>query len=84
MTFFQFVHRFIATNTVRITALVQAVIATLLVFDVVTWSTTQIGVVEGLIAAIIALFVSGTVTANVRITDKMWGGYTGVGDDGEG
>jgi hypothetical protein len=68
----------IAKNTVRITALASAIIALGLKFEWWTWDTEEVALVMGLLAAFLAFFVSGTVTANIRIGDgSVWGGLTG-------
>lgn len=72
---------FIKRNTVRITAFVTAVIGLLLAFDAVQWSQAQVGAILTVLGAFLAFFISGTVTANERLTGKMWEGYTGVNEE---
>lgn len=69
---------FVQTKTVSITAAVQALIGLLIGFEVVTVTPTQIGLIETALAAFLGLFVTGTVTANIRLNGgKVWGGYDG-------
>ena len=71
----------VGRNTVRLVAVVQAVIALGIEFGWWDWSDRQIAAVQAVIAAVLAVGVSGTVTANVRLGDgRMWGGLRGKTD----
>lgn len=70
--------KFIATNQVRLTALVASVLAVLVGFDIVDWTEEQTGLILGAVGAFLVLFISPTVTSNYRLTGHVFGPMTGV------
>ncbi len=67
----------VMTKTVTIPAVVAAIINLAVLFGA-DLDADQIAGINAVIAAILALFSTGTVTANTRLGDgDVWGGYGG-------
>jgi hypothetical protein len=79
MSFFRSISTFLREKPVSITALSVAVMNLLATLNIDPFTSPDVvSKINLVVAAFLGLFVTKTVTANVRLTGKALGGYGGV------
>lgn len=72
------ISEFITRNTVKIPALVVAIVTFISVFGLFEFDEAQRNAIDGLVAAFLLFFTATTVTANNRIGDgSTFGSFIG-------